>query len=145
MEKSAREQVPGGRSLFYLDMLILTHVKMEMSPNGDGICGGEHNVEAEGGGGAGDIKGVEGVDWARRDWVVEEVLMGLVQVSGGVPPLTRPNYHLAGFIILIYTPSGNGSVPRFLSLFSVLFLRPCALTRSRTLCLVIWNGSISDN
>lgn len=43
MGKSAREQVPGGRAL-YLDMLILMHVKMEMSPNGDGICGDEHNV-----------------------------------------------------------------------------------------------------
>lgn len=103
-------------------MLILTHVKMEMSPNGDGICGSEHNVEAEGGGRAGDIKGVEGVDWARGDRVEEEVLMDPVQVSGGVPPLTRPDYHLVGFIILIYTPSGNGSVPRFLSLFSILYL-----------------------
>ena len=69
-----------------------------------------------------EITGVEGVDWARRDRVEEEVLMDPVQVSGGVPPLTCPNYHLAGFIILIYTPSGNGSVPRFLSLFSVLYL-----------------------
>ena len=30
--------------MLYLDVFILTHVKMEMSPNGAGICGGEHNV-----------------------------------------------------------------------------------------------------